>query len=223
MLQEPFFFDEIAATATPVTPPVAVVAKTAGAGLAADSRVMVLGGERALGEIAVGDAVLTRDNGYQTVRWIGPIDPVGGTGAEAAGGRRLRIRAGALPGGLPRRDLDLAPGQRLLNRAEPAPAGGSETLIAARDLVALAGVEFCDAPEVPPAWQILLARHELILADDLWTESWQPDLAQVALLPAGERDRVMALCPRLAQRGSGRAFAAARRPALSALDLPRCA
>lgn len=192
-------------------------------GLAAQSLIKTMNGEMPLAQVAAGDHVLTRDNGYQPVRWHGKL-----AGAATPGQAHVRIRAGAFGAGGPERDLTLAADQRLLSLtgavsegAEGAEAGaeagaesgGSEMLIRARDLLSLEGVELCDAPDIGagPRWQILFDRHELILANDMWTETWQPELAEVMQLPEAARAQVMALCPKLARAGCRRAFPAARR------------
>ncbi len=174
-------------------------------GLSASACIKTLSGEKPLGQIAAGDHVLTRDNGFQPVRWSGAL----ATGARQ---QQIVIRVGALAENVPSCDLTLAASQRVLNRAGVLESmfERSEALIRARDLVTLEGFELCDAEDTPAGWQILLDRHELILANDIWTETWQPEAAQVAQMPEVERDVVLSLCPKLSRAGVRRAFPAAR-------------
>ena len=175
-------------------------------GLSATASIKTLTGEKPLGQIEIGDLVLTRDNGFQPVRWIGAL----AAGSEP---RQIVIRAAALGENVPCRDLRMALTQRVLNSAPVLThtLEHSEALIRARDLLALDGVEMCDDRQAAAGWQILLDRHELIMANDMWTETWQPEAAQLAQLPKPEREAVLTLCPKLSRKGAHRAFPAARR------------
>lgn len=174
-------------------------------GLSCDTSVKTLWGEKALREIKVGEQVLTRDNGYQTVRWVGLIElPVLS--------ERIVIRAGALGRMLPCRDLVVSGKQRILSGTGVLKnlCNTKEALIRARDLLHLDGIEICEAEQGPQGRQILFNRHELILANDVWTESFQPDSAFLEMLPLAQRQALQALCPKLTRAGSRRAFPAAR-------------
>lgn len=170
-------------------------------------------GECPVEDLRPGDRVVTRDNGLQRVLW---------TGGSAFGWRDLgllpvlrpvRIRAGALGDGLPVRDLLLSPNHRLLVRSRSDGAtAGSEALVAALDLAGRPGIEVV-APTAVTYLQLLLARHEAVLADGVWTESFQAGPAALAALPEAGRDAVLALRPELA--GAEGAGPAPVRPEIS--------
>lgn len=155
-------------------------------------------GECPVESLRPGDRVVTRDNGVQRVLW---------TGGSAFGWRDLGllpplrpvlIRAGALGDGLPERDLLLSPNHRLLVRTRgDGGAGCEEALVAAHDLVGRPGVEVV-APTAVRYLQVLFARHEAILADGVWTESFQAGAAALDAMPKAARAAVRAVLPDLA-------------------------
>lgn len=183
------------------------------------SRIATGRGECPVEELRPGDRVVTRDNGMQPVLW---------TGGRGFGWRDLGllpvlrpvlIRQGALGDGLPERDLVLSPNHRLLvrSRGDGATPGG-EALVAARDLVGRPGIEVV-APAAVSYLHLLFARHEAVLADGVWTESFQAGPAALAALPEAEREAVMAVRPELT--GAGCAGPAPVRPAISGADIGR--
>lgn len=156
-------------------------------------------GEWPVEALRPGDRVVTRDNGLQPVLW---------TGGSAYGWRDLGllpvlrpvlIRAGALGDGLPLRDLLLSPNHRILVRSRSdAGAVTGEALVAALDLVGRPGIEVV-APAAVSYLQLLFARHEAILADGVWSESFQAGTAALAAMPDTARDAVRAVLPDLGQ------------------------
>jgi len=171
-------------------------------------RILTEAGEVPVETVSVGDRVLTRDNGYQTVCWVarrnlsqadlrssGPFNPV-------------RIAKGALGDGLPMRDMVVSPQHRMLV-AGPVPEllfGDPEVLVAATHLVGMQGVTRI-FPRGVSYIHLLFDQHEIVRADGAWSESFQPGLQTVAGLGAAQREEVLALFPDL---GAGQAYPAAR-------------
>lgn len=98
------------------------------------------------------------DNGYQPVRWIGARQL---TAAELADGphlRPIRIRAGALGAGYPETDLTVSPQHRILLRSKVAQRmfGTSEVLVAAKQLLAVTGVDICNDAQGVEYWHFLM-------------------------------------------------------------------
>ncbi|MDD8024737.1 MAG: Hint domain-containing protein [Paracoccaceae bacterium] len=136
----------------------------------------------AVQDLTPGMRVVTRDNGLQRVLWVGQRR----FGWRALGLnpllRPVRIAAGALGGGLPERDMLISPNHRFLTRL-PNDGALGEGLSMARNLIGLDGVTSHACAEVDYV-QILFERHELILADGCWSESFQPThLTLPALAP----------------------------------------
>lgn len=125
-------------------------------------------GPRAMETLQPGDLVLTKDNGAQTLRWIGRASvPAYGDNIP------ILIRAGALGNDT---DLRVSPQHRVLVadwRAELL-FGVSECLVAARHL--------CDGTKILPDRttplveyvHLLFDDHELVRTSGLWSESYFP-------------------------------------------------
>ncbi|QQA44795.1 Hint domain-containing protein [Pelagovum pacificum] len=163
-------------------------------------------GEVRIEELSAGDRVFTRDSGLQVVRWTGTAT-VAVTCAEE---RPVIVRAGALGHNLPENDLILAPFHRVLLSGDVALEmfGDSEVLIEARHLTFLDGIERADVAEVT-YHHILFDKHEVVLSNGAWTESFQPAAAEPRGVEAACRDALLALFPALVELGQG--FEAARR------------
>jgi hypothetical protein len=141
-------------------------------------------GLRLVDDLRAGDQVVTRDHGPCEITWIGKRS----FGWRDLGTnpllRPVRIRAGALGQGLPERDLIVSPNHRMLVAPHTEAAGGeSEALVTARDLVGRPGVEVLQAMSVT-YFQVLFARHEIILAEGCWSESFLPEKASLAAMDA---------------------------------------
>jgi hypothetical protein len=114
--------------------------------------------------LAVGDRVLTRDDGPQQVRWIGQ-STVRAVGDFAP----ICIRAGALNN---HRDLVVSPDHRLFiyQRSDQLGAGRSELLVKARHLVNGDTVIRQDGGFVD-YFQLLFDAHQIIYAEGIAAES----------------------------------------------------
>ncbi|MGQ0610209.1 MAG: Hint domain-containing protein [Paracoccaceae bacterium] len=174
---------------------------------AAGTRVLTPTGERAVETLRTGDLVVTLDHGAQPIRWIGRTETLG-----RGNHTPIRIAAGAL-GNLA--ELRVSPQHRMLITGGSAELqfGEPEVLVAARHLVGQPGIS--EAPCGPVSYvHILLDRHELVLAEGAWAESFFPG----DMLEQGDpqaRAEIMALFPDLALPGSSQ-FQAARRVLKSA-------
>ncbi|PID36832.1 MAG: hypothetical protein CR993_03140 [Rhodobacterales bacterium] len=120
------------------------------------------------------DAVLTYDNGYQPVRWIGSTRL---TAQQLEVHPRLRpilIRANALGPGYPRQDLRVSPQHRILVSSAVAERmfGNHDVLIPANKLLGLKGIEVeTDNPDGVEYWHILFEEHQIIWSNGSPTES----------------------------------------------------
>lgn len=146
-----------------------------------------------------GDRVLTMDNGYQTLRWIGQreVSP-----AELQRAPRLRpilVTRDAFGPGLPERDLRVSPQHRLLlagARAELV-SGEPEVLAPAIHLLGLPGVVREAAATGVCYVHLLFDRHEIVRSNGLWTESYQPAAATLLAMEEAQRAELLALFPGL--------------------------
>ena len=170
-------------------------------------------GEKPVEEIAAGDRVVTRDNGTQTVRWVGR-DVVSADAMRADPGLRpIRIRAGALGPGVPVRDMVVSANHRILlagSRPELL-FSESEVLVAAKHLVGQPGIERILPKGGGALIHVLFDRHEIVLGDGCWSESFLPGPWSIAGMGAAARGEIFGMFPELASRPGEELFHAARR------------
>ena len=136
-------------------------------------KIKTISGEVPVENLRVGDMVLTMDNGYQPIRWIG---------ANRIGVDRLasnpqlcpiRIKAGALGNNLPERDLLVSPQHRVLVRSEISVRmfDTSEILIPAKKLLPLDGVEIVNDVTSIEYWHFLFDSHQIVWSNGAPSES----------------------------------------------------
>ena len=125
---------------------------------------MASGAQRAVEELVVGDRILTRDDGVQTLRWIG-------TSTTRAVGEfaPIRIAAGTLNNTA---NLLVSPDHRLFiyQRTDELGAGRSELLVKARHLVNGNSVTVSEGGFVD-YFQLLFDSHQIIYAEGIAAES----------------------------------------------------
>ncbi len=155
-------------------------------------------------DIEPGERIQTRDNGVQVVRWAGSRN-VEATGKFAP----ILIREGFLDN---ERDLLVSPQHRMLLQGWRTELyiGESEALAAARMLVNGEGVVQREGGMVE-YFHILFDRHEIILAENCWSESFQPGQMAIEELGDASRRELFALFPALRTHGAGSYSADARR------------
>lgn len=126
---------------------------------------------RAVETLGVGDLLMTEDRGAQPVRWIGDR-AVRRLGAM----RPVLVKAGALGGGLPVRDLRVSQQHRLLVRSVIVQrmTDTDEVLVAAKALVGFPGIMLDPAPGWVRYLHVLMDRHEVIFAEGAPVESLLP-------------------------------------------------
>ena len=176
------------------------------------TRIATAAGEVAVECLRPGDRVRTRDDGLQSVRWIGRRDLSEADLTADETLRPVRIAKGALGRGLPERDMCVSPQHRVLV-SDPMTAlyfGLDEALVAARHLVGRPGITR-EARGPVSYLHILFDRHQLVLSDGAWTESFQPGPHSLSGLASDSRVEILRLFPELAQDAG--AYPAAR-PAL---------
>jgi Ca2+-binding RTX toxin-like protein len=156
-------------------------------------------GEVAVEDLRVGDQVVTRDNGLQTLRWVGSKRLSLADLIVNPALRPVEIGAGALGHGLPLRAMTVSPQHRMLIEGARAEMlfGEAEVLVAATHLTVLAGVEVKLTSAVRYI-HVMFDRHEIICANGAWTESFQPAMRMLDGMDRAQAEEVMALFPELA-------------------------
>ncbi|MGR3453190.1 Hint domain-containing protein [Pseudooceanicola sp.] len=169
-------------------------------------------GERRVEDLSVGDRIITRDNGIQEIRWMG---------AKALNGRQLAanehlkpvlIQKGALGHGLPERDMLVSPNHRMLVNNEKTMLyfEEREVLVAAKHLTGLPGVDVVNALHTTYI-HFMFDRHEVVLSDGAWTESFQPGELSLDGVGNAQRNEIYELFPELKTADGIRDYHAARR------------
>lgn len=149
---------------------------------------MASGAQVPIQDLAVGDRVLTRDDGPQHVRWIGH-STVRATGDLAP----ILIKAGVLNN---ENDLLVSPDHRLFvyQRTDRIGVGQSEILVKARHLVNGETVLVQDGGFVD-YFQILFDRHHIIYAEGIAAESMLIDTRTRSALPPELLQKLHSLLP----------------------------
>ena len=169
-------------------------------------------GEVAAENLKAGDRIITRDNGIQEIRWVGQ---------KALGWRDLLvnphlkpvlIRQGSLGDGLPERDMMVSPNHRLLvaNDRTALYFDEHEVLVAAKHLVAGAGIDAVDSVGTTYI-HFMFDRHEVVLSNGAWTESFQPGDYTLKGMGNAQRNEIYDLFPDLKSDAGLQDYQAARR------------
>ena len=170
-------------------------------------------GERPVESLREGDRVFTRDNGVQEIRWTGRRSLTGAALQADPALRPVRIKAGSLGHNMPERDLLVSPSHRMLMTGDRPSIffDESEVLAAAKHLTGMKGIsKVCPARGVT-YHHILFDRHEVILGNGAWTESFQPGDYALSGMEAEQRAEIVRLFPDLATARGRDSYAAARR------------
>ena len=168
-------------------------------------------GERPVENLREGDRIATRDNGFQTLRWVGQRDLDAQDLAQNAALRPITIRKDAFGAGCPERDMHVSPQHRILLRgAELSILFQQDEIFApAGSLRGRRGVCASQLSQVRYL-HLLFDRHEVILSDGLWTESFQPGEAVLGAMDQAAKAEIHALFPTLTQTPLALSYPAAR-------------
>ena len=163
-------------------------------------------------DLAPGDRVITRDNGLQDIVWAGRRHLDWKQLAANAHIRPILVTRGSLGDGLPEADMMVSPNHRMLvaNGRTALHFTEPEVLVAAKHLVNHRDVRQIESLGTTYI-HVMLKRHEVLLADGLWTESFQPVDASLKGVGNAQRQELLELFPALAGPDGTAAFPAARR------------
>ncbi|MGH1353741.1 MAG: Hint domain-containing protein [Thalassovita sp.] len=170
------------------------------------SMIKTIRGEVPAGHLRLGDRVLTRDNGFQAIEWIGARNL---TCTKTH--RPVRIRKGALGNGQPERDLLVSPQHRMLVCSKTAALwfGEEEVFVPAISLTIMDGIEQLKMPRVSYV-HFMMERHQVVMGDGAWSESFQPGDLTLSGMDQAQRAELFDLFPELATRETAGVYPAAR-------------
>jgi len=167
-------------------------------------------GPKPVEQVMIGDHVLTRDNGYREVRWIGHHAQTAASFAARPDLAAVLVAKGALGEGLPVRDMRVSPWHRLLICGQRAELmfGEYEVLVPAVHLVGQPGITRETTPQTYV--HLMFDEHQIIRADGAWSESFQPGAKTLAGIGAEQRAELLALFPELAEKSGQDSYVSAR-------------
>ena len=163
-------------------------------------------------KLSVGTKIITRDNGFQKIRWIGhrTIDRRWMNASPCL--QPVLIRKDALGDGNPSADLMVSPNHRILvgDANTIAYLGESEVLVAAKHLVGRPGVSRAAVSQITYI-HMMFSQHEIVYSNNSWSESFQPGDHIMSGLDSDQRDEIFTLFPELEGRVDPTLFPIARR------------
>lgn len=164
----------------------------------AGTRILTMQGQREVEKLVPGDKVMTRDHGFQSLRWIGCRHVSGAEVKQFGSVLPVRIEKGALGENMPDRDLLVSPEHRVMVSGVNVAAitGDDEGLVAAKDLVGRPGVTVEKLDEVV-YFHLMFDDHEMVLSEGTWTESFLPGLSAYNGMDVEAVDELFAIFPEL--------------------------
>ena len=170
----------------------------------AGSEIITQSGVKSASKLKVGDKVLTRDNGFQRILWVGPVQ------SEAAIPMTVEIASDAVTAGKPEKTVRIAARQSVLLTCPEIQSqfGSAEVLARAGDLLHLDGFTASETAEASVA--ILTEHHEILNISGLWMDSLIPDSDTLSALPATEKQAIKGLLPSLSDLPVERSYPSAR-------------
>ena len=169
-------------------------------------------GEVPVQSLCAGDQVITRDNGIQTIRWTGARHLDWAALSSNPHLKPILIRQGSLGNGLPEHDMLVSPNHRMLvaNDRTALYFAEHEVLVAAKHLTGAKGVQAVDSMGTSYL-HFMFDRHEVVLANGSWTESFQPGDQTLKGMGNAQRNEIFELFPELREEAGIGSYAAARR------------
>ena len=158
-------------------------------------------GPRPIESLRPGDKVNTMDSGPQDILWTGHRRLSGARLHAMPQLRPVRFRAGALGIGRPDADLIVSPQHRMLVRSAAARAlfRTDEVLVAAEHLLNGHSIAVDRDMRDVTYIHVLFARHNVIWANGLETESFHPAHMDLATLETGQHAALLQVMPDLAR------------------------
>lgn len=180
------------------------------------TRLMTPHGPRLVEDLTEGDKVSTKDDGAQDILWIGSRRMSGARLHAMPELRPIRLRGGAIDGEIPAPDLVVSPKHRIVltGRIAQALFGTPEVLVTARDLADDRGILMDRSITEVTYVHILLARHQIVWANGVETESFHPASTDLLTIGDDQRARLFDIAPHLESDPS--TYGAPARKALTA-------
>lgn len=130
-------------------------------------------GETPVEDLQIGDLVLTMDEGYQPITWLGRRKLNKTNFRDWPNLRPIRIAPGALGRGFPDRETLLSPQHRVLiaSRIAERMFGQGEVLTAAKQLTGIPGIDVAEDVDEVEYIHFMFRRHQVVFANGAPMES----------------------------------------------------
>lgn len=149
-------------------------------------------GHRMIQDLRPGDKIQTRDNGFQSVRWIYRKDMNAQYFIDNPWSRPVVIKANSFGWGRPIRDTALSPMHLVLLDSDHA----GECFVYARDLVQWDRVTRI-TPTQTAYFHLLFDDHQVVRGDNLWSESFNLSETGLKKVDTAARKELLNLFPDL--------------------------
>lgn len=156
---------------------------------AAGTRLRTETGDKSVETLQAGELIQTLDNGLQPIVWIGHTALEFDATNETQ--KPVLIKAGALGGGQPMRDLAVSPQHKILL---PDPQGQA-VLYPAKSLVGVPGIRWMYGKKAVTYYHVMLPQHGIILSEGLPSESFYPGPTGMRMLKARQKRAIESLFP----------------------------
>jgi len=168
---------------------------------ASGTRIDTSHGQVKVEDLSIGDLVTSFDNGYQKVHWMNSARFTREQIATNPGLAPVRIKCGSLGLGLPERDLWVSQQHRMFvsNRVAQRVMGTRETLVAAKQLVAIDGIDIVHDVDEIEYVHFLCERHELVYAEGALSETLYTGPEAIKSLPMEAVKEIFEIFPELAK------------------------
>jgi Hint domain len=176
------------------------------------TKIATLKGETMVENLVAGDKIVTRDNGIQQIRWIGKKKVDWRMMTANPHLKPVLVRQGSLGNDMPERDVMISPNHRVLvaNERTALQFDEAEVLVAAKHLIGGLAVRSIDSIGTTYI-HFLFDRHEVVLSDGIWTESFQPTDTALKGFGNSQRNEIFEIFPDLQTTDGKAAFVSARK------------
>lgn len=168
------------------------------------TRIATPKGDELVENLVAGDQVVAKDGGRREVLWVGMRHISRARLMTTPDLRPVRISASAIGLERPSEDLLLSPDHRVVvgNAVTRDIWNEAEVLVAARDLVGRPGIARLPAIQSVTYYHLLLAEHDLLIANGMEAESFHPGSAKLSAIAEEQRVRLFDVMPELEYRAS---------------------
>lgn len=177
-------------------------------------------GDIAVEDLRLGDKVLTRDNGYQEIRWIGARSLSGRFLLDNPHLRPVRISQDAFGEAMPINEATLSPNARLpvVEEAAGLLKKTGEAMVPVKHMINQSSVQQVDSIGITYIL-IMFDRHEVIAASGFWFECFHPGDYSMGAMGNAQRNEIFEIFPEVEAKQRRRSTRVAQRRSVRRINL----